>query len=93
MDRIRVLLHLWQDQGRASQEVKALTLTHIAELEDKIALLLEMRATLDGLVAACDGDHRPECPIIDALDGRLGSLKHHAGHHHHHHRGKELADQ
>ena len=96
MDQIRLLLRLWQDQGRASQEVKALTVAHIAELNDKIALLMEMRATLEGLAAACDGDHRPECPIIDALDGRLAHLDHHAGHHHshhNHHRDEELAKQ
>lgn len=83
MAQIRVLLQLWQDQARASREVKALTLQHVAELNDKIALLMEMRTTLEGLAAACDGDHRPECPIIDALDGRLVHLEHHhTGHHH-----------
>lgn len=89
MDQIRLLLRLWQDQGRSSQEVKALALQHIAELNDKITLLMEVRATLEELAAACDGDHRPECPIIDALDGRLG----HLAHHHHRHRAEEPAER
>jgi hypothetical protein len=28
-----------------------------------------MRGTLAHLAAACDGDHRPHCPIIETLAG------------------------
>jgi Cu(I)-responsive transcriptional regulator len=70
MDEIRNLLRLWADSARSSAEVKALTLRHIGELDAKIALLLEMRATLDGLASACDGNDRPNCPIIRKLEGK-----------------------
>ncbi|MGV8856815.1 MAG: Cu(I)-responsive transcriptional regulator [Devosia sp.] len=70
MDEIRDLLRLWADRDRSSAEVKALAEAHVAELDGKIALLREMRATLGALVAACDGNHRPDCPIIDGLEGR-----------------------
>jgi MerR family transcriptional regulator, copper efflux regulator len=76
IEEIRNLLRLWGDTGRASADVKALTLSHIAELDRKIALMGEMRQTLASLAEACDGDHRPDCPIISTLAGGAG------GHHH-----------
>jgi MerR family copper efflux transcriptional regulator len=69
IEEIRELLRLWGDSARSSADVKTLTLGHIAELDRKIALLGEMRRTLAGLAEACDGDHRPDCPIIEGLAG------------------------
>jgi hypothetical protein len=28
-----------------------------------------MRATLQKLIAACHGDHRPDCPILEDIAG------------------------
>ncbi|MEO6013224.1 MAG: Cu(I)-responsive transcriptional regulator [Devosia sp.] len=72
MDEIRDLLKLWADRARASSEVKVLAQSHVAALDAKIKLLQEMRNTLDHLVEACNGDHRPDCPIIESL--ALGPL-------------------
>lgn len=71
LDEIRNLLSLWHDRGRASADVKALTLRHVAELEVKIAELAAMRDTLRALAEACSGDDRPDCPILSdmASDG------------------------
>ncbi|HKY93951.1 MAG TPA: Cu(I)-responsive transcriptional regulator [Kiloniellales bacterium] len=69
IEEIRDLLRLWGDRSRSSRDVKALALNHIAELDGKIRLLREMRATLSALAEACDGDHRPHCPIIASLAG------------------------
>jgi Cu(I)-responsive transcriptional regulator len=69
MDEIRDLLRLWGDRQRSSADVKRLAEAHIAELDGKIRLLAEMRQTLSGLAEACDGDDRPDCPIIDGLAG------------------------
>jgi MerR family copper efflux transcriptional regulator len=66
---IRDLLRLWGDRSRSSAEVKRLTEAHIGELEAKIQALTEMRATLAHLANACEGDDRPDCPIIDRLAG------------------------
>lgn len=82
IEEIRNLLKLWGDRRRSSRDVKSLTLAHIAELDAKIALLGEMRATLAHLVDCCDGGDRPDCPIIESLAG-TAPLAHH--HHHHHH--------
>jgi MerR family transcriptional regulator, copper efflux regulator len=67
VDDIRKLLALWQDRTRASSEVKAIALEHIAELELRIAELTEMRDILAHLADHCHGDARPDCPILDRL--------------------------
>ncbi|AZG13003.1 MULTISPECIES: Cu(I)-responsive transcriptional regulator [Cupriavidus] len=67
LDEIRNLLSLWQDRGRASADVKALTLRHVADLEVKIAELAAMRDTLRALAEACSGDDRPDCPILSDM--------------------------
>jgi Cu(I)-responsive transcriptional regulator len=79
IEEIRDLLRLWGDRKRSSRDVKALTLSHIAELDRKITLLGEMRATLAHLADCCDGNNRPDCPIIESLAGEA-PLRH--AHHH-----------
>ncbi len=65
----RTLLSLYEDQKRSSAEVKALAEAHLEKIDAKIAELERMRATLSHLVAACHGDERPDCPIIEGLAG------------------------
>ena len=66
------LLALWQDQGRASADVKGIALAHVAALERKIAELQGMAATLRTLAEHCHGDARPDCPILTDLDAGGG---------------------
>lgn len=82
IDAIRDLLRLWSDGGRSSADVKALTLRHIEELQNKITALEEMRDTLAHLADCCDGDHRPDCPIIASLEGTVPLPESHAHHSH-----------
>lgn len=70
IEEIRALLALWQDDTRSSGEVKALALTRAEDFGRKIAVLAAMRATLLDLARRCQGNDRPDCPIID----RLGQL-------------------
>ena len=62
-------LNLWQDRGRSSAEVKALTESHIIDIEQRIEELQSVRRTLLDLSQRCHGDTRPECPILDDLAG------------------------
>jgi len=68
IERIKLLVGLWQDRGRSSADVKRVATEHVAELEAKILELTAMRDTLQELADACHGDHRPECPILRDLE-------------------------
>lgn len=76
MEAIRNLLRLWDDASRESADVKRVALEHLSEIEAKIRALEEVRGTLARLVDACDGDHRPHCPIIESLEGDHHGHKH-----------------
>lgn len=67
MEETAALLGLWQDKSRASAEVKRIAEAHIGDLEQKIAELKSMTATLTHLVHCCAGDQRPDCPILEDL--------------------------
>lgn len=67
LDRIGELLSLWQDGSRASADVKHIALAHVAELEERIRELTEMRDTIATLAACCHGDERPDCPILQGI--------------------------
>lgn len=67
VDEISALLGLWDDRERASSEVKAIALGHAEDLARKAAALEAMRRTLLDLAEACNGDARPDCPILAGL--------------------------
>ena len=69
IDRIRRLLDLCGDKSRASRDVKRLALDHIAEITAKIAAMSTVRDALQELADKCDGNDRPECPILHDLEG------------------------
>jgi Cu(I)-responsive transcriptional regulator len=69
-EQIRELLKLWSDQHRSSADVKALAQAHIDNLEIRARELQQMITTLRGLVDQCEGDQRPDCPIIEELGAR-----------------------
>lgn len=69
LDESRLLLDLWDDRDRATSEVRALARRHIGDIDRKLAELRDMRRTLIDLVQACQGDDRPDCPIIETLSG------------------------
>ncbi len=70
IDKCRVLLGLYEDDTRASADVRRLATDHLAEIEAKIGALKEMQATLQHLVQSCAGDNRPDCPILQSLADR-----------------------
>ena len=65
--QMRELLALWRDENRASADVKRLALAHAAQLEEKAQAIAEMSRALRHLADRCEGNHRPDCPIIDEL--------------------------
>ena len=69
VEQIGELVTLWRDRDRASTDVKRIALEHVDILERKARELQEMAATLRHLAKHCHGDERPECPIIEGLEG------------------------
>ncbi|MEP7209091.1 MAG: Cu(I)-responsive transcriptional regulator [Casimicrobiaceae bacterium] len=65
--QIAALLGLWRDRRRSSAKVKALALEQLAELNTKIDELQAMKRTLEELATSCQGNDRPQCPILDEL--------------------------
>lgn len=68
VEGIRELLGLWRDHGRQSADVKRLALAHVAELRQKIRTLEDMANTLETLAQCCQGNDRPDCPILSELE-------------------------
>ena len=64
----RALLALYEDETRASGDVKRIAKEHLTRIDRKIAELSAMRSTLSHLVHACAGDDRPNCPILNELE-------------------------
>lgn len=69
VEECRQLLSLYQDRDRDSADVKAIAEAKLREIERKIAELAGLRHVLLHLVEHCQGDDRPDCPIIDELAG------------------------
>lgn len=68
IEECRALLALWEDESRASAEVRKIAEERLAEIDGKIADLRAMRGTLAHLVEHCRGDARPDCPILKSLE-------------------------
>ena len=63
----RTLMALYEDETRASSDVKKVARAHLIQIEAKIDDLKSMRDTLGHLIDACAGDDRPDCPILSTL--------------------------
>jgi Cu(I)-responsive transcriptional regulator len=67
MVEIAELLKLWQNKRRASADVKRIALEHAADLRRRIEAMEGMKRTLERLASCCQGNDRPDCPILDEL--------------------------
>lgn len=67
MDDIAELVNLWQNRERSSAQVKRVAANHLQRLQDRISQLQAMERSLLQLTACCQGNDRPDCPILDDL--------------------------
>ena len=74
IEECRELLDLYENNNRSSRDVKKLTLQRLEEIELKMKELQSLHDELSHLAKACNGDERPDCPIISGLSAsRIGS--------------------
>jgi MerR family transcriptional regulator, copper efflux regulator len=66
--QIRELLSLWRNKRRPSSSVRVLARKHKDSIEKRVRELEAMVVVLNRLIAACKGDERPDCPILDELE-------------------------
>ncbi len=64
IESCRALLALYEDETRASADVKRIAKEHLEQIETKISGLEAMRETLSHLIEEYGGDHWPDCPIL-----------------------------
>lgn len=67
LDDVRKLLSLWQDPHRSNRDTLHLSEIHLKGLVERRLALDSITSTLRQPIEACDGDGRPDCPIIDDL--------------------------
>jgi MerR family copper efflux transcriptional regulator len=67
MEEIGELVGLWQNRRRASASVRRIAQKHAQDLAQRIAQMQAMQQTLQHLIHCCQGDERPECPILEEL--------------------------
>jgi Cu(I)-responsive transcriptional regulator len=70
VEECRQLLLLYGDKQRESAEVKSMAESKLAEIDRKLEELRGLRHALQHLIENCQGDDRPECPILDGLSGQ-----------------------
>jgi MerR family transcriptional regulator, copper efflux regulator len=63
------LLDLWRDKKRPSRKVRALAEHHKQAVVSRMEVHRSIIEVLSRLIAACKGDDRPDCPILDELSG------------------------
>lgn len=66
--KFKLCSNLHDNPKRTRCEVKALTAQHIQELQQKINQLESMKTTLQTWHDLCEGDEKPDCPILKGLE-------------------------
>lgn len=66
---IKQLLYLYSSPTASDDDVKAISLALLNDIDNRITTLQKMHASLGELVAQCSGKHPVRhCPILNALD-------------------------
>lgn len=69
VEECRQLLSLYGDKERESADAKSIAEAKLVKIDRKIAELASLRDMLSHLVNDCNGDGRPDYPIIDGPAG------------------------
>lgn len=67
LDEIRALLEMVDRNDFTCGEVHQLTVSHLANINKKLADLMQLEKTLSSMASQCSKGDVPECPIIETL--------------------------
>ncbi len=67
LEAITELVGLWHNRRRSSASVKRIAQKHHDDLALRIEAMQAMQRSLHTLLGHCQGNDRPECPILDDL--------------------------
>src|SRR5919199_477696 len=67
LDEVRALLRLADRHDGSCAEARGLAVSHLADVQAKIADLKLMERVLKGMVARCADGTAPKCPLIESL--------------------------
>ena len=67
LNEVRGLLRLVEGEHYTCEEVRTITLNHLAQVKRKISDLRRLATVLKDMADECEGGTVPECPIVDAL--------------------------
>ncbi|MCL1088556.1 MerR family transcriptional regulator [Shewanella profunda] len=73
LEDCKLLLGLRGNESRNAEDVKQLTSSHLAYVEQQIVKLQNLRTQLQQMVTQCQGGKQPHCAIIDSLNLELKS--------------------
>lgn len=64
VEECRLLLSLYQNKNRDSSDVRALALDKVHKIDRKVSELGSLRSALSVLVAKCNSNDKPDCPMV-----------------------------
>ena len=67
IDEVRGLLGLVDENNYSCSDIQSLTQTHLIEVRKKLKDLRTLERALKEMVASCNTNSTPECPIIETL--------------------------
>ena len=67
LEEVRALLSLVDQEDHACAEARDLAARHLTTVRARLADLRRMEAVLAGMIACCEDEAAPECPLIETL--------------------------
>jgi MerR family mercuric resistance operon transcriptional regulator len=67
LDEVRALLRLADQKDSRCAEARDLAARHLAALRARLAELRRLETVLAGMIAGCETEAAPACPLIEAL--------------------------
>lgn len=74
-EEVRAILGIGGPANACCDDVRAIAEHHLQQVRAKMTALAEIESALARTIARCSGEHTPDCPVIEMIEGEatLGS--------------------